>query len=314
MGKLGDLFKSIIAPKSGEDVDALARELDWMQRSGSNTATLLQGSEIIKPLLVRDRIESTVFNAASGWRIDGAGNATFRSATITGGDLKITNTADRIHLQADGDAFFGSNIAAPATTALSIFSNAQTYNSESMGAGDVLFGDNSSGKPNLLWDASTGKMFTRSGTIVGGEISGGVFMSYGVRVARISTAQSINTDTVTSVSFDTETYDDAGFYNAGSPTVVTIPTNMGGTYLIGLHAAFAANTTGTRLMFLNINATNYYNPGVFTNATIDGLDTWMSATHERALSAGDAIKMQVQQGSNAALNLTSASMWVRKVR
>lgn len=73
-------------------------------------------------------------------------------------------------IDTDGDAFFGSNIAAPATTAFAVFANAQNYNSggdqEAMGAGDVLLGDNSSSKANILWDKSTGKMLFRSGTDV----------------------------------------------------------------------------------------------------------------------------------------------------
>jgi len=71
-----------------------------------------------------------------------------------------------IHLEPDGDASFGSDIDAPATTSLKIFSNEQTYNSELMGAGDVLFGDNSSSKANLVWDRSTGKLNFRGGTTV----------------------------------------------------------------------------------------------------------------------------------------------------
>lgn len=72
-----------------------------------------------------------------------------------------TNT---ISLQSDGDSFFGSNVAAAATTAFSIFTNAQTYNSESMGAGDVLFGCNSANYANMLWDVSDKQLKFRGGT------------------------------------------------------------------------------------------------------------------------------------------------------
>jgi len=69
-------------------------------------------------------------------------------------------------LQLDGDWFVGSNLASADTTSLSIFSNAQTYNSESMGAGDVLFGSNSSGYANMLWDMSAKQLKFRGGTTV----------------------------------------------------------------------------------------------------------------------------------------------------
>jgi len=155
--------------KSGEkDTKAFAKALDSMQRNVSGVANLFRGSELVTSLVVRDQLSSTVFSSSTGWQVKGDGTATFRNVTVSGGSLLITNTTDRIHLQSDGDAFFGSNIAAPATTSFSIFSNAQTYNSESMGAGDILFGDNSSGKANLLWDASAGQILVRGGTTTQG--------------------------------------------------------------------------------------------------------------------------------------------------
>jgi hypothetical protein len=75
-------------------------------------------------------------------------------------------TTQTFSLQTDGDLFAGSNIAAAATTAFAVFANAQTYGtaSESMGAGDVLLGDNSAGKANVLWDQSVGRLLFRGGT------------------------------------------------------------------------------------------------------------------------------------------------------
>ena len=66
--------------------------------------------------------------------------------------------------QTDGDIFIGSNIASPGTTYLSVFATAQTYNSESMSAGDMLIGDNSANKANILWDYSAGQLLIRGGT------------------------------------------------------------------------------------------------------------------------------------------------------
>jgi hypothetical protein len=66
--------------------------------------------------------------------------------------------------QTDGDFVTGSNALSASTTSLAIFTNNQTYNSESVGAGDVLFGDNSINKANMLWDASSGQLLFRGGT------------------------------------------------------------------------------------------------------------------------------------------------------
>ncbi len=65
--------------------------------------------------------------------------------------------------QTDGDMFLGSNISAAATTYISIFAGAQTYNTESMAAGDMLIGDNSASKANILWDKSAGRLLFRGG-------------------------------------------------------------------------------------------------------------------------------------------------------
>ena len=103
--------------------------------------------------------------ATDGAALFGAG-----TGLIDASGLLITSTAQRIYLQADGDAFFGSNLAAAATTSFVVFSNAQTYNSESMGAGDVLLGDNTASKANMLWDVSESVVRFRGGTTSGARI------------------------------------------------------------------------------------------------------------------------------------------------
>jgi hypothetical protein len=65
---------------------------------------------------------------------------------------------------------FGDNVGAAASTAIAIMHSAQTYNSESMGSGDVLFGDNSTSKANMLWDKSAGTILFRGGTTTQGSI------------------------------------------------------------------------------------------------------------------------------------------------
>lgn len=79
--------------------------------------------------------------------------------------IRIMNyTTPKVVIQTDGDLFIGTNISAPATTVLAVFTNAQTYNGEAVGAGDLLIGDNSSGKANVLWDKSAGQLLFRGGT------------------------------------------------------------------------------------------------------------------------------------------------------
>ena len=80
---------------------------------------------------------------------------------------------------------FGADVSSAATTALAIIHSAQTYNSESLGAGDLLIGDNSTNKANILWDASEGKLLFRGATAAqlelsaGGRLKGGLDAIYG---------------------------------------------------------------------------------------------------------------------------------------
>lgn len=77
------------------------------------------------------------------------------------------NSQLHIDLQADGDLFIGEDVSSAAGTYLAVFAEGQTYNGESMAAGDMLIGDNSSGKANILWDRSEGRLKFRGGSTVG---------------------------------------------------------------------------------------------------------------------------------------------------
>ena len=72
-----------------------------------------------------------------------------------------------VSMAPEGDISFGRNIDSPSQTAFKVFANKQTYNSEEMGEGDWLAGDNSANKANLLWDLSTGQLKFRTGTTEG---------------------------------------------------------------------------------------------------------------------------------------------------
>jgi hypothetical protein len=72
----------------------------------------------------------------------------------------------KVALEIDGDLFLGQDTGLPADTYLAIMANDQTYNNESLGAGDMLVGDNSAGQANLLWDKSAGELQVRVGADV----------------------------------------------------------------------------------------------------------------------------------------------------
>ncbi|MCW7072208.1 MAG: hypothetical protein OCU12_07805 [Methanophagales archaeon] len=69
----------------------------------------------------------------------------------------------KIELQCDGDVLFGTDTRTAAGTNFAVLANAQTYNGEALGAGDMLLGDNSAGQPNILWDKAAGVLRFRNG-------------------------------------------------------------------------------------------------------------------------------------------------------
>ena len=84
-------------------------------------------------------------------------------ADATGFFVHVTNDLFRI---TGTYMMVGSNIAAPETTFFVIFFSAQTYNGESMEAGSILFGCNTTGYGNLLWKPSEKSFYWRGGTTV----------------------------------------------------------------------------------------------------------------------------------------------------
>jgi hypothetical protein len=78
------------------------------------------------------------------------------------------NHETTIALYPDGNAAFGADLSSPDTTAFQIFAVETEYNGETFAAGSVLFGDNSTGKANLVWDPITGRVNFRGGASVAG--------------------------------------------------------------------------------------------------------------------------------------------------
>ncbi len=137
--------------------------------------------------------------------IDVDGKAIFGGGAVNldSNGLKLKNGAITcVDLQTDGDTFFGSDISAAATTGFSTFATAQTYNTEAIGAGDVLFGDNSANKANMLWDVSDGQMKFRSGQTVQGwiDIDGTTYFSGGA--VKLS-ASEFTSETLTNCDLET---------------------------------------------------------------------------------------------------------------
>lgn len=115
-----------------------------------------------------------------------------------------------------------------------------------------------------------------------------------------SASQSINSATLTSITFDSEHYDTDGFHSTVTNTDrITIPAGLGGKYLITGQCLWDAGGTGGFQMRL------YKNTGVsqfnYTQGTSgDPLSTYVATVLD--LVAGDYLRLQVYQASGSAKN------------
>jgi hypothetical protein len=68
-------------------------------------------------------------------------------------------------IESEGNVFFGQDVSDPSYTGFAFFGVSQSWGdlSETMGAGDVLFGVNETGNANILWDESAGQLLFRTG-------------------------------------------------------------------------------------------------------------------------------------------------------
>ena len=137
--------------------------------------------------LLNDTVNATAWGGASetfaagdlmlGSNASGYGNLVF-DVSDTSIFLRI-GTTQKLRVAWD-NLKYGSDVSAAATTALAIFNSNQTYNSETLDTSDLLIGDNSSSKANILWDKSAGQLKFRSGTSTKSYIdTGGAFVFIG---------------------------------------------------------------------------------------------------------------------------------------
>lgn len=120
--------------------------------------------------------------------------------------------------------------------------------------------------------------------------------------ANISLANAINT----SITFDTEVFDDGGMHSVVSNTSrITVPTGGGGLYIIGAAAEFAQNATGIRDIFIVLNGTTTIGFQRSTSPSASAA-TRLSTTTAYVLNDGDYVELRCNQTSGGNLNIVSA--------
>jgi hypothetical protein len=126
------------------------------------------------------------------------------------------------------------------------------------------------------------------------------------RITR-STHQSIVTATTTVITFDTVTEDVGGFWAAGQPTRLTIPTS--GVYVVTTHITFDQHATGFRYVAFRLNGGSATVGHQKTQAhAVDGLGyPNLSTGTVRRFTAGDYLEIEVFQNSGGNLDCLSSS-------
>lgn len=119
-----------------------------------------------------------------------------------------------------------------------------------------------------------------------------------------STNRSIptGTTTYTALTFATETTDTDGFFSAPG-TTVTIPTGLGGLYVMTASATWASSPGANSVITFIVNgATGYRFPiGAATQMTLCSISVGIT------LAAADTVQLLVSQGSGGAININPAS-------
>ena len=125
--------------------------------------------------------------------------------------------------------------------------------------------------------------------------------------------QSIGTGAWTVITWDAETIDTDAFHdNSTNNSRLTIPTGLGGDYLLVAIGAFAANATGFRGLQVNLNTTtaNTSVLGYGGHEGFTGLLNMIRIIELVELSAGDWIVCQAYQNSGGNLDFNHASLTV----
>jgi len=134
--------------------------------------------------------------------------------------------------------------------------------------------------------------------------SGATAPSWGGAIASIvsrAAVQSINNNSSTAITFDTETKDTDSFFALGAANKFTIPYD--GYYLVTGWISFANNATGYRTANLQDSGSNLL--GEIKANAVNGDVTSLPICAQIFMLTSDTVKLFVYQNSGGALNVTA---------
>jgi hypothetical protein len=117
------------------------------------------------------------------------------------------------------------------------------------------------------------------------------------------TSVSIANNSVTTVSWTSDGSNDFGMWDAGSPTIITVP--FDGVGLVTLVARWASQTTvvGFRQCRIDVGGVEQMVYNLVPTTTLNSTNVTTFLSYPMDLTAGDQITAKVYQNSGAALNL-----------
>jgi hypothetical protein len=165
--------------------------------------------------------------------------------------------------------------------------------------GDTIYSSSGS-TPARLGIGSTGQVLTvASGVPSWATPAGGTPTFKGCSLYN-SAYQSIASATPTVATFDSENFDTDGYHSTSTNTGrITIPTGLGGKYLVIINMRWAANATGVRIAYLRKNGSSV---GDFIVNQGNAQDSAWSRSAILNLTAGDYIYFDAYQESGGSLN------------
>lgn len=116
--------------------------------------------------------------------------------------------------------------------------------------------------------------------------------------------QTLSHNTTTVINFNQENFDTSGFHNNSiNSSRITIPTGLGGLYLIVAILSFDGNTTGLRQTRIMKNGSTQLESVIIAPTPNSNTATVVQATTIRQLSESDYIEVQGRHFAGVSLNM-----------
>jgi hypothetical protein len=198
-----------------------------------------------------------------------AAQMTSLQQTAMGGGSTTDKTTSYVLTAADAGTVVQMNAAGATTITVNtaLFAAGDTVQIQNIGAGvcTITAGTatvNTAGSLALSQWEGGHLYFTATGASVFFDTvqsGGGAAAFAGCVLTQSNSTQSVATNTLTSVTFNTEQIDTDGYHSTGSNTDrITIPSTKVGKYMVTGSIAMSANTTGARVVKLSKNGSVIY--------------------------------------------------------